>query len=214
MPVAHGGSAIDCPVCMCGVDDAVVLPCSHQYCGPCLDLLLESASAFPIACLAAECGAPLHLSVLRARLSTVQLDALLDKAGKAHIDAHPNEFRFCPTADCAHVYRPGPEGAVLRCSGCLADVCPACHVAAHPGLTCAERREESDPAERAYRSWKRENEVKPCPRCGVDIQKSSGCNHMTCAVCKTHMCWVCMKTFERGGVIYDHMTRAHGGIGV
>ncbi|CAN0051705.1 unnamed protein product [Hapterophycus canaliculatus] len=25
-----------------------------------------------------------------------------------------------------------------------------------------------------------------CPNCGVPIQRSSGCNHMTCVICRHH----------------------------
>ncbi|KAI0038575.1 hypothetical protein FA95DRAFT_1505347 [Auriscalpium vulgare] len=191
-----------------------MLTCTHQLCGPCLDLLITSASTFPIACIYDACQEPLALALLQTRLTPPALDALLDRAGAAHISQRPGEYKFCPTPGCAHVYRTAPEGAVLRCGGCLADTCGACHVPAHPGFTCAERRAEADPAERAYRQWKRDNAVKPCPRCGVDIQKSAGCNHMTCAACKTHMCWACMKMFEVGHDVYEHMRIAHGGIGV
>ncbi|KAF9520555.1 hypothetical protein BS47DRAFT_1335722 [Hydnum rufescens UP504] len=212
--VASSDSSVECPVCTCDVSDAVILSCNHQYCGSCLDLLLESSSTFPVVCLAENCNTPIPIPVFKTRLTLPKVDALLDKAGKAYINEHPNEFKFCPSPDCVHVYRPGPEGSAIQCKGCLAHICPACHVVAHAGLTCAERRLESDPAERAYRRWKIENQVKPCPHCGVDIQKSAGCNHMTCSACKTHMCWVCMATFPDGRSVYDHMRKSHGGFGV
>jgi E3 ubiquitin-protein ligase RNF14 len=31
----------------------------------------------------------------------------------------------------------------------------------------------------------------PCPYCSVPCQKSFGCNHMTCAQCDTHFCYLC-----------------------
>lgn len=31
--------------------------------------------------------------------------------------------------------------------------------------------------------------TKPCPKCGVLIQKADGCNHMFCVKCKTCYCW-------------------------
>lgn len=31
----------------------------------------------------------------------------------------------------------------------------------------------------------------PCPYCSVPCQKSMGCNHMTCAQCETHFCYLC-----------------------
>ena len=52
------------------------------------------------------------------------------------------------------------------------------------------------------------------PSRGTDIDKNEGCNHVTGSVCKTHMCWVCLETFPRGEGVYEHMRRAHGGIGI
>ena len=39
------------------------------------------------------------------------------------------------------------------------------------------------------------SEVKVCPRCNTLIVKmdDGSCNHMTCAVCGTEFCWLCMK---------------------
>ncbi|SPO25609.1 related to ring finger protein 14 [Ustilago trichophora] len=33
----------------------------------------------------------------------------------------------------------------------------------------------------------------PCPSCGIAIEKSYGCNHMTCKSCQTHYCYLCGK---------------------
>ena len=33
---------------------------------------------------------------------------------------------------------------------------------------------------------------KPCPNCLVPIQRSDGCNHMTCSKCSHDFCWVCL----------------------
>ncbi len=45
-------------------------------------------------------------------------------------------------------------------------------------------------------------EVKVCPRCSVLIVKmdDGSCNHMTCAVCGSEFCWLCMKVDRHGWI--------------
>lgn len=38
--------------------------------------------------------------------------------------------------------------------------------------------------------WMRAN-TKPCPKCGVSIEKNSGCNSVKCSRCKFVFCWLC-----------------------
>ena len=66
--------------------------------------------------------------------------------------------------------------------------------------------------EKGFRVWKRNKKnVKQCPRCKflpVDfvamikhitgkfaIEKTRGCNHMTCVKCHYQFCWLCLKKY-------------------
>ncbi|KAG0697159.1 hypothetical protein DFH29DRAFT_984366 [Suillus ampliporus] len=44
--------------------------------------------------------------------------------------------------------------------------------------------------ERKNREWM-EKSTMGCPGCGVHVEKSVGCNHMTCAKCRQHFCYLC-----------------------
>ena len=53
--------------------------------------------------------------------------------------------------------------------------------------------------------------AKRCPSCGMAIQKSEGCNKMTCGSCGAFFCWRCNRAVEgydhfRSGacVLFDH----------
>ncbi|KAI0034912.1 hypothetical protein K488DRAFT_76929 [Vararia minispora EC-137] len=43
---------------------------------------------------------------------------------------------------------------------------------------------------KANQQWLESHSMK-CPQCSVQVEKSHGCNHMTCAKCKTHFCYRC-----------------------
>lgn len=221
---------VTCPVCHCDVTDALDLGCGHSYCKPCLQLYLSSAPTsenirFPISCIATAkpapgapatdkptlCGEGIPARTIQNLLSPDEEYALLDAAFLAHVHSHPGSFRFCPTPDCDQVYRVSPPNAnpakssiLFTCPGCLETICTSCHLA-HPGLTCVQYRANA----RAQQTSTAPSTIKRCPGgCGALLQKQDGCNHVTCLVCKTHMCWLCMATFPNGGV-YEHIAKVH-----
>lgn len=208
-----------CPICMCPVEtgDTKQLECGHSYCIGCFDQYLAQAHSsydakFPLRCLHEHCGAPIPLFELEAALDIEQTAQMYRTALKCYVKQHPDRCNFCITPNCEQVYTwEGPADLVVQCSTCFASICTACKVEYHEGLTCAQYEERRNGGEAAYLQWKAAHNVKACPKCGVDIEKSEGCNHMQCANCKIHICWVCLKTFTDGRLTYDHMSSAHGG---
>ena len=57
---------------------------------------------------------------------------------------------------------------------------------------------QAEAAEAADRLWMAQNS-RPCPQCGVNIEKNDGCNHMTCHHCKHDFCWICMGPWSMHG---------------
>lgn len=51
-------------------------------------------------------------------------------------------------------------------------------------------------------------ENKKCYNCGIMVEKTGGCNHITCR-CGSHWCWTCEKGYPVGE-IYNHMAKCGG----
>jgi len=46
--------------------------------------------------------------------------------------------------------------------------------------------------------WAKSNGVKYCPNCKRKVQKTIGCDHMTCTKCKYEWCWLCGRNYISG----------------
>jgi hypothetical protein len=224
---AEGADGDYCPICFDTAENPTQFAsCQHAYCLSCLQDYIKSTIAtrkFPITCVGeaaggSVCGCALDIPVLATILSPIEFDAILSSAFTDHIRCHSEEYSYCPTPNCNTVYRSiTGDGNVFSCVDCLLEICTSCNVEGHDGMTCADFRlfkHSDEKADRAFEEWKKRNGVHSCPTCGTDIQKESGCNHITCASCKAHICWKCLKVFQVGGEVYEHMNREHGGIGI
>jgi hypothetical protein len=226
---AAADSESTCPVCFCDPEDPVTLDCGHPYCRDCLQHYLrptpQEPSFSPRKCVAeiissdpetsVPCGLHISYNIIRSLLTSAQEDSLLHASFLTHINEHPADFKYCPSPDCEMVYRPTTMGSALQCPSCLIHICPACNVEYHDGMSCAEHQDNLAGGLAALAQWREKNGVKQCPNCHADIEKNGGCNHMTCFLCKTHICWVCLKTFSdqgNDGGIYPHMEREHRGM--
>lgn len=180
-----GGSlaGVTCPICLCDVSRPEKLPCGHTYCTDCLRHVLHAASRAPVPscmCIAPGCTQAIPYGHTIQRLLAPDDDArLLRSAFLAHVHARPDEFVYCPTPDCTTLYRPAARNARIRCPACLVQICAHCKVADHEGLGCHEYEEELSGTVQANARWKEEHGVKPCPKCGADLEKDGGCNHIT-----------------------------------
>ncbi|KAJ7290300.1 hypothetical protein C8J57DRAFT_1212933 [Mycena rebaudengoi] len=192
----EAGKDVLCPVCFCDVEDPVKLGCGHSYCRECLQHYLRPASqdqAFSARGCVAEitadqkdatrpCDVNIPYNTIRLLLSSAEEEGLLLTSFLAHVNEHPIEFRYCPSADCQMVYRPGSVSLVgtprFQCPSCLVQICPACNVEFHEGMSCDEHRDNLSGGIEALAKWREEHGVKQCPNCHADIEKNGGCNHM------------------------------------
>lgn len=205
-----------CPVCFTEASVPTILTCGHTWCTSCLESYIVSAvenKAFPLTCLGADASCTERISITLAKkiLSGEDFASLCDASFWSYVHARTDQFHHCPTPDCAQVYRTVPGSVILQCPSCLARICSGCNTEAHDGFTCEERDQAED---KLYHEWAATHDVKNCPGCKTPIERSEGCNHMTCVKCQTHICWECLSTFPKGDGIYDHMREQHGSIGL
>lgn len=68
----------------------------------------------------------------------------------------------------------------------------------HAPFSCKENKywfvKTDDKFKRDY-LWVTEN-CKKCPKCGWNIEKNEGCNHMTCRLCRHEFCWLCFQNYH------------------
>ncbi|CAH0043816.1 unnamed protein product [Clonostachys solani] len=218
----HRGKDTECSICLCEADEPIHTSCNHIYCGQCfIDMCQAQASGpaqFCITCNGnlGQCDHIFELAEIRNLLLSETFEDILEASFRSFVQRHPDQLRYCPTLDCSQIYRvaskTGKQPATFTCDKCLASICAACHTS-HPGVTCAQHQGDSSGDLQALNKVKKELGIQDCPRCETSMEKTEGCNHMTCQGCKCHICWVCLATFDEGSVCYGHMRRLHGNIG-
>lgn len=214
----------DCPICLCEADTPLQTSCKHTYCLECFEECCKSAAStskeqFQIKCQGdgGSCAAVFRLRELKDHLSSLTFEKVLKSSFEEYIHRHTEAFRYCPTPDCGFIYRctadHGSRSLAYTCPNCFEPICTSCN-ARHGGYSCIEYKDIASGGRKALERLKRELNIKDCPRCTTPMEKTEGCNHMTCGGCKSHICWVCMAVFETSGPCYDHMNKKHGGIGL
>lgn len=117
------------------------------------------------------------------------------------------EFRECIKCGVGQFHEGGHEEPIVTCAGCGDKTCFSHNMPWHTGLTCVQydeskEREEEAKAEDAKNMQVSEELVRsiskacPGPECGYYIQKSEGCDHMTCKKCKFEFCYVCCAAYD------------------
>ncbi|PVF96338.1 hypothetical protein CPB86DRAFT_709340 [Serendipita vermifera] len=216
-------SGSQCTICLDQLKDPILLECKHSYCSECLANYLQSESTRRLPdCVCffrtgtQSCQTPVHHTVIKKLLKSEDYEKLYRNAFLNYVYTHPKELIHCPTQDCPTIYRPIPDQGILRCPSCLIKICAVCNVEYHDDLTCEAYQLQVRKELAAMEEWKESNDIRSCPSCDSSIEKAEGCNHVTCAHCSSHICWVCMKVCgnRTDRDIYIHMSTEHGGIGL
>lgn len=121
------------------------------------------------------------------------------------------QLRWCPTPNCMHVIQ-------VKCSRlknvkciCSNEICFCCGNEDHTPIECQLLKAWNLKAA-GFNDEKVDGQTvkwlithtKDCPKCNASIEKSGGCNHMTCkkTSCKYEFCWVCLGPWKSHGGNY------------
>ncbi|CAF1009502.1 unnamed protein product [Brachionus calyciflorus] len=180
---------IDCVICQSSLESPFqLIMCGHTFCKECLKGQILNYSSSCIICNQEFC-----INEIRTILdeSTSDLDDVCSKALNNFIIRNAI-FKYCD--ECNEIF----------CRETLIErYCKPCD----EKITKEKRQMENILSENFIAS-----SFKKCPGCNLHIEKNHGCNHMTCFVCETHFCWLCLFTGNNSDVIYEHLKKVHGGI--
>ncbi|KAI1505249.1 hypothetical protein F5X99DRAFT_275730 [Biscogniauxia marginata] len=108
------------------------------------------------------------------------------------------QFQWClnPRCDAGQINPAGCSKA--KCYACESYSCAHHHVPWHHKESCAEYSHRTRKLRRGEKlSEQRVKEItKPCPGCNRNVNKYTGCDHITC-ICGHEWCWLCFATYRR-----------------
>ena len=130
----------------------------------------------------------------------VDVGILADYLPRAFVDQYrllilelgtPNA-EYCSNRTCGRFLPPSlPRGPdTIQCSQCNHLTCRHCRDAAHGNTECpADLDAQMFRTLAASRGWK------ACPQCRKMVEKTSGCNHMSCT-CRAQFCYKCGRLYS------------------
>jgi len=209
-------SETDCEICLEEVADSdwLSLPCGHRFCKICwIDTLEQSSRTYD--CIKLTCpDDSCKLAITKSRLEAMGVDKIdsrrteffLERVRKFTIDnfiSCNNTYRYCPGVGCTRITEMLDSSSLAIECKCKKSFCWTCSRDAHQPAPCkvAEAWEEKNAgATNDDMKWIISNSKK-CPGCGFYIERSQGCNHMTCRHpnCGAEFCWMCGADWKSHG---------------
>ncbi|CAJ1010650.1 putative IBR domain, a half RING-finger domain containing protein [Leishmania naiffi] len=208
---------------------ACLSTCRHYFCLECWRDHIKSRileNLLGTSCPEQDCCELVGLFVMRELFAKCDNKAQSEEneniLGQIHRKYLTGFVETCPTLywcpnphGCAAViYAPVPplQGQGVLCLLCNSMYCLRCSYEPHRPSTCENMRQwknycSKEGANLAYIL----SRTKQCPECKKTIEKSGGCNHMTCK-CSHEFCWVCLGPWrQHSGDYYSCRNVEHHG---
>lgn len=132
-------------------------------------------------CFSSGCNERVRPRMFKQYLSAEMYQKYRHYVLESFVSANP-QCQWCPAPGCSFVSFYAGGGAKDIACKCGHEYCFSCIREAHKPCECdmVRRWEEKNSSESENTTWIMAN-TKPCPKCGVSIEKNQGCNHMTCS---------------------------------
>ena len=191
-------SSRPCQICFecVPVSEVVSAPCSHLFCRDCMTGYVTSkvndGHVLNVHCPYPNCSRVLSSSNFLNLLPSDLHTKYERFRQNAEVALDPNA-RWCPTAGCDTVLKrgKGKTSDRLKCNKCKRSLCFSCNEVWHEGRTCEQA------ANGVMAAYRRSHDVRQCPECNTTIERSEGCNHMTCTRCRFQFCWLCQRRYTK-----------------
>ena len=190
--------------------------CRKNVCSNCMRGIIQTRLSdglvhFP--CPNPECDVPIGRNEILFHLTTDE-KARYERL-RVSIEGDGTQ-KTCP--HCCHItehqlprrtFRYREDDVRLQCEKCGIEWCFRCHSPWHEGLTCKQFVR----GDKQFHKWSRDKpngvaNCQKCPTCRVYIQRSTGCDHMTCNRCDTHFCYKCGGRFVDLPLLGNHYDTA------
>lgn len=216
-----------CPVCFTdkpGSQCQRLINCGHIFCNTCLtdymQLGITEGGVTSIRCMLHECSAEIN----PANVKSVVSDALYGRYDRLLLQKSldgMSDVQYCPRQHCRCAVIIDREHNLGSCQECGFSFCTCCRCTYHGLEKCKFQiddmnkymkgtEEEKESLRQRYGKQKitdmveyfqsinliQESTVK-CPKCQRCIEKTDGCNKMTCSQCNTFFCWMCGVMLDR-----------------
>lgn len=199
-----------CRVCL---EDKTIasLPCCRKaVCDECLKLYVSSqvrvAKAL-ISCPIPECSGSLDEGLVVSHLAAEDVAKYRYFLELSQLDSSTKPCPQCSQFTSLknqnqnrseHKYK-------IQCSNCQFVWCFKCHAPWHNGLKCRDYRK----GDKLLRTWASviehgQRNAQKCPECKIHIQRTEGCDHMTCTQCNTNFCYRCGERYRHLRFFGDH----------
>ncbi|XP_054474295.1 probable E3 ubiquitin-protein ligase RNF217 [Anoplopoma fimbria] len=208
-----GGGATSQQSCRVCLEEKTIAPlpcCRKAVCDECLKLYVSSqvrvAKSF-IVCPIPECSGYLEEGVVISHLANEDVAKYRYFLELSQLDSSTKPCPQCSnfTSLKGNNSNRSEHKYKIQCINCQFVWCFKCHAPWHNRVKCREYRK----GDKLLRGWASviehgQRNAQKCPQCRIHIQRTEGCDHMTCTQCNTNFCYRCGERYRHLRFFGDH----------